>query len=102
MMWTSRPYAGAEDLRRMQASLAAAFDATDLRVGDLAWLARHRSHRELSLDIRLWKNEHDELIGWTFFRAKGEFNAFVLPGFGEEGLAEEMIAAIEGLARDAV
>ncbi|HEX2088999.1 MAG TPA: hypothetical protein VHI54_03560, partial [Actinomycetota bacterium] len=63
-----RPYAGVNDLRRMQAAVENAFDQTWLRVGDLAWLARHHTHRELSLDIRLWEDDRGEVIGWTFFQ----------------------------------
>jgi len=79
----------------MQAAVARAFDMTSLRVGDLAWLARHHTHRELSLDIRLWESGHGELVGWTFFRSKGEFNVFVAPGTAEDDLLDEMLGVIE-------
>lgn len=96
---SSRAYAGAEDLRRMQRTLSEAFTTTYLRVGDLAWMARHRTHRELALDIRLWEDGRGELIGWTFFRANGGFNLFVLPGEVDEGLIHEMVDVIDEIAR---
>ena len=86
----------------MQSAVAAAFPTTSLRVGDLAWLARHRSHRELSLDIRLWEQGHGRLIGWTFFRSKGEFNLFVTPGCADEGLIDEMLTVIEEASQAAI
>jgi hypothetical protein len=72
---SSRAYAGAKDLRRMQAAVARALDTTSLRVGDLAWLTSNHTHRELSLDIRLWESSHGE----PFFRWGGEFIVFVAP-----------------------
>src|SRR5882672_11666605 len=71
---SGRPYAGAADLRRMEAGLARAYRSTSLRVGDLSWLSRESTHRELSLDIRLWDDDAGQLIAWTYFRANGEFN----------------------------
>src|SRR3981081_1939198 len=67
-----RPYAGAADLRRMELGRAHAFNSTSLRVGDLSWLGREHTHRELSLDIRIWDDGAGELIAWTYFRANGE------------------------------
>lgn len=99
---TQRNYAGTDDLRRMQAVVAAAFPTTSLRVGDLAWLARHHTHRELSLDIRLWEGGDHRLIGWTFFRAKGEFNLFVVPGCADDRLVDEMLTVIDDAAQAAV
>jgi len=98
----ARAYAGMVDLRRMQASLAAAFLTTSLRIGDLAWLALHHSHRELSLDIRLWERSDGRLIGWTFFRSKGEFNVFTVPGYADDGLVDEMLTVIEQAAHAAI
>jgi ribosomal protein S18 acetylase RimI-like enzyme len=91
----ARAYAGVKDLRRMQAAVAAAFGTTSFRVGDLAWLVRHHTHRELSLDIRLWEGGDGRLIGWTFFRSKGEFNVFVVPGCADDALVAEMLTVIE-------
>jgi hypothetical protein len=52
----NQPYAGARDLRAMQAVLADAHGQTHVRTGDLAWRARHHTHRELSLEIRMWSS----------------------------------------------
>jgi hypothetical protein len=49
----------------MEAALAQAYRSTSLRVGDLARLSREHTHRELSLDIRLWENDEGQLIAWT-------------------------------------
>lgn len=98
----SRPYAGAADLRRMQAALARAYRITSLRVGDLAWLTRYHTHRELALDIRLWEDGRGRLIGWTFFRAFGGFNVFVAPGCADDTLLDEMLAEVDGVARASV
>ena len=92
---TSRPYAGAADLRLMQAAVSDAFTNTTLRVGDVAWVSRYHTHRELSLAIRLWEDASMHLVGWTYFRANGGFNLFVAPGCAEAGLLEEMLAVIE-------
>jgi len=97
-----RAYAGVTDLRRMQAAVAAAFATTSFRVGDLAWLVRHHTHRELSLDIRLWEGGDERLIGWTFFRSKGEFNVFVVPGCADDALVAEMLTVIEEASQAAV
>ena len=93
--YTVRAYAGVADLRRMQASVAAAFTSTSLRVGDLAWLARRRTHRELSLDIKLWEDGDRRLVGWTFFRSNGEFNLFVVRGRTADRMVDEMLGVVE-------
>jgi ribosomal protein S18 acetylase RimI-like enzyme len=98
----SRPYAGVADLRRMQAALSRAYHTTGLRVGDLAWLTRYHTHRELALDIRLWEDAASRLVGWTFFRAKGGFNLFVAPGCADDALLDEMLATIEAAAHASV
>lgn len=102
MSRSSRPYAGAADLRRMQAAAAGAYLTASLRVGDLAWLTRHHTHRELSLDIRLWENGAGQLIGWTFFRSNGGFNVFVAPGCADDALLDEMLTVIDKAARKSV
>ncbi len=86
----------------MQAAVAEAYASTSLRVGDLAWLTRYHTHRELSLDIRLWEDDDRRLVGWSFFRAFGGFNLFVAPGCADEGLLQEMLGAIEEAARVSV
>jgi ribosomal protein S18 acetylase RimI-like enzyme len=95
---SGRAYAGATDLRRMQTAVARGYAITSLRVGDLAWLSRYHTHRELSLDIRLWE-DGGELVGWTFFRAFGGFNVFVAPGCADEALLDEMLNEVEAAAR---
>lgn len=105
MTRASRPYRGAADLQRMETALAHAYSATSLRVGDLSWLSRENTHRELTLDIRLWDDPAGELIAWSYFRANGEFNVFVVPGAGydqDAGLFDELLAVIEDAARAAV
>jgi hypothetical protein len=102
MSRSSRPYAGATDLRRMQAAVARAYVTTSLRVGDLAWLTRYHTHRELSLDIRLWEDDEGQLIGWTFFRSFGGFNVFVAPGCADDRLLDEMLAVVDEAARTSV
>lgn len=99
---SSRPYAGVADLRRMQAAVARAYLTTSLRVGDLAWLSRYHTRRELSLDIRLWEDDGGHLVGWTFFRSHGGFNLFVAPGRADDALLDEMLAVVDEIARASV
>jgi hypothetical protein len=99
---SSRPYGGVADLRRMQAAVARAYLATSLRVGDLAWLSRYHTHRELSLNIRLWEDDGGHLVGWTFFRSHGGFNVFVAPGRADDALLDEMLAVVDEIARASV
>ncbi|HZD68043.1 MAG TPA: GNAT family N-acetyltransferase [Actinomycetes bacterium] len=99
---SSRAYAGVGDLRRMQAAVAGAFASTSLRVGDLAWLARDHTHRELALDIRIWEGDEGRLLGWTFYRSNGGFLVFVAPGCGDDALVDEMLAVIDEAARTSV
>jgi predicted N-acetyltransferase YhbS len=99
MTRTSRAYAGAGDLRRMQTAMARAYAITTLRVGDLAWLSRYHTHRELGFSIRLWEDEAGEVVGWTYYRARGGFNLFVAPGHADDALLDEMLAEIEGIAQ---
>ncbi len=77
----------------MQAVVARAVTTTSLHVGDLAWLVRGHTHRELALYIRLWEDDA-RLIGWTFSRPNGGFNLFVVPGCATDGLLDEMLTAI--------
>lgn len=98
----NRVYAGADDLRRMQAAVAAAFASTGMRVGDLAWLSRHQTHRHLALDIRLWEDDAGQLVGWTFFRPNGGFNVFLAPGQGEPAFVDALLDVIDETARRAV
>jgi predicted N-acetyltransferase YhbS len=94
----SRAYAGAADLRQMQAALARAYAITSLRVGDVAWLSRYHTHRELGISIRLWEASDGAVVGWTYYRATGGFNLFVAPGWGEPALLDEMLAGLEAIA----
>ena len=97
----SRPYAGAPDLRQMEEGLAHAYTSTSLRVGDLAWLSRATTHRQLALDIRLWEDAAGKVAAWTFFR-NGGFNAFLAPGMADDSLVDEMLAVIDEAARSGV
>jgi predicted N-acetyltransferase YhbS len=100
-----RPYTGAADLRRMETALAHAYSQTSLRVGDLAWLSREHTHRELALDIHVWDDDAGQLIAWTYFRSNGEFNVFVTPGAGHDqdaALFDELLAVIQDAARISV
>jgi predicted N-acetyltransferase YhbS len=64
-------------------------------------MARSHTHRELGLDIRLWE-VGDALVGWTFFQSSGSFNLFAAPAAATEALIAEMIATVEGMAREAI
>jgi ribosomal protein S18 acetylase RimI-like enzyme len=66
----------------MEELLAHAYGSTSLRVGDLSWLSRDHTHRELALDIRLWEDASGRMVAWAYFRPKGEFNVFVAPDSG--------------------
>src|SRR5438552_15373459 len=96
---TRRAYAGADDLRRMEQGLARHYDFTWLRVGDLAWLCREWSHRELSLFIELWEDQFANLAAWTFVRPYGEFTICVAPGYGDSELLAELWESVEARAR---
>jgi ribosomal protein S18 acetylase RimI-like enzyme len=98
---TIRSYRDANDLRAMQALVSAAYEQTDLRVGDVAWIVRAHTHRELGLDIRLWE-AGDTLVGWSFFQASGSFLIFAAPESATDPLIDEMLATVEGMARDAL
>jgi predicted N-acetyltransferase YhbS len=89
----------------MEAALAHAYSQTSLRVGDLSWLSRENTHRELALDIRLWDDDAGRLVAWTYYRANGEFNVFVAPGAGydrDDALFDELLGVIEAAARTSV
>lgn len=96
-----RPYRGAEDLRKMQALVSVAYEQTDIRIGDIAWLSRVHTHRELGFDIRLWEVD-DALVGWIFFRANGEFNLFAKPEVVTSDLVDEMLSTVEAMAHEAI
>jgi ribosomal protein S18 acetylase RimI-like enzyme len=86
----------------MELGLAHAFNSTSLRVGDLSWLGREHTHRELSLDIRIWDDDAGELIAWTYFRANGEFNVFVTPGAGSAALFDKLLTVIDQALRASI
>jgi GNAT superfamily N-acetyltransferase len=97
-----RPYAAAADLRRMEETLAHAYASTSLRVGDLSWLSRDHTHRELALDIHLWEDAAGQLVAWTYFRSNGEFNVFIVPGTrhaDDAALADALLGTIEHAGR---
>jgi ribosomal protein S18 acetylase RimI-like enzyme len=77
--FVKRAYAGATDLRQMEQLLANAYGSTLLRVGDLSWLSREHTHRELSLDIQLVEDSTGQPVAWAYFRPNGEFNVFIMP-----------------------
>jgi len=85
----------------MQAIVARAVRTTSLHVGDLAWLVRGHTHRELALYVRVWEDDA-RLIGWTFSRPNGGFNLFVVPGRATDGLVDEMVTTIAGDATASV
>jgi predicted N-acetyltransferase YhbS len=82
----------------MQDALARAYPITALRVGDLAWLTRYSTHRELSLNIRIWEDAAGEIVGWTYVRHFGGFNVFVDQGRADDALLDEMLAIVDGIA----
>src|SRR4051812_8685928 len=101
--WVSRAYAGGGDLRKIQAAVTRAYPITSLRVGDVAWLSRYHTHRELAHAIHLWEDETTgDVVGWTYFRARGGFNAFVVPGWADDALLDEMLAGIVEIGRASV
>jgi GNAT superfamily N-acetyltransferase len=100
--WIRRPYAGADDLRQMQMTLAAAFPNTGLHVGDLAWLARDLGHMERRLRIDLWEDTVGRLAGWTFLRPNGGFNLFVDGGRASIDAIDLMLNVIDERAGEAV
>ncbi|MGE3912134.1 MAG: GNAT family N-acetyltransferase [Chloroflexota bacterium] len=79
--------------------MADAYAITSLRVGDVAWLTRYHSHRELSLHIRLWEDWAGQVVGWTYLRERGGFNLFVAPGQAGNGLLDSMLAEIDAQAQ---
>lgn len=99
---TSRPYAGEADLRRMQDLLVRGHAITTMRAGDLAWLARETSHRQLTLEIRLWETADGDLVGWAYVREGGGFNVFIAPGHADDGLVNELLSAVDEIDRLAV
>ena len=82
----------------MQAAVADAYAITSLRVGDVAWLTRYHTHLDLGLRIRLWDDDGGRIVGWTYLRAFGGFNAFVAPGAATNALLDEMLAVVVGIA----
>ena len=89
----------------MEELLARGYASTSLRVGDLSWMSRDHSHRELSLDMRLWEDSTGQLIGWAYFRANGEFNVFVSSDSGhaeDAALFDSLLAFIDECARAAI
>jgi ribosomal protein S18 acetylase RimI-like enzyme len=83
----------------MDELLARAYDATSLRIGDLAWLSRETSHRALSLDIRLWEFAAGELGAWAYVRDGGGFNLFLAPGTASDALVDDLVAFVEDVHR---
>jgi ribosomal protein S18 acetylase RimI-like enzyme len=96
--YVSRAYAGVADLRLIQRLVAHSYTSTGLRVGDVAWLSRYHTHRELAYAIRLWEDDAGPLIGWTYYRARGGFNLFVAPGYADDALLDQMLGGIEEIA----
>jgi hypothetical protein len=89
----------------MEESLARAYASTSLRVGDISWLSREHTHRELSLDIRLWEDPSGELIAWAYFRPNGEFNVHVVPDSGhldDMHLIDQLLGFVEDASRASV
>ena len=99
---SGRPYAGAHDLKRMQAAVSAAAHVTSHRVGDVGWLTRQATHRQLGLDIRIWEDGAGRISGWTFSQAKGKFIVFIAPGDADPAFIDEMLDGVEETARLAV
>jgi len=86
----------------MQVAVAGSIATTSLRGGDVAWLARHATHRQLSLGIRIWDKDGGGMVGWTFFQTNGSFILFVASGHGDPTLIDEMLDVIEDTGRAAV
>jgi predicted N-acetyltransferase YhbS len=73
-----RPYAGAADLRRMQAALSARFGRGVDHPGDLGWAMRGQSHLEASSMVTLVESRDGTLQGWTWFHPHGSFDAIAV------------------------
>src|SRR5437763_1968606 len=102
MALASRRYREASDLRRMQQALARAYATTGLRVGDLAWLRRSFTHRDLSLHVQLWETPDEQTIAWVFLRPNGGFNLFIAPRFADPTLLDELLGWVDSAADAAV
>lgn len=98
---TSRRYAGCADLARMQEVVSAAQGRTWWHVGDVAWGMRDNAHLELAVWVRLWHGPDGRLAGWTWLRRQRVADVFVVPGLRDARLRDEMIGAIEDVARRA-
>jgi predicted N-acetyltransferase YhbS len=97
----SRPYRGVDDLRLMQEMLSRHYALTHTRVGDVAWRARYHTHHELSLEIRLWFDDADRLVAWTWLRTRGGLDLEVAPEHRrDERLWSEMLDAVETVVAD--
>jgi ribosomal protein S18 acetylase RimI-like enzyme len=101
---TDRAYAGVADLRRIEELLARGYASTSLRVGDISWMSRDHTHRELALDIRVWEavSNPTNLVAFAYFRSNGEFNVFVAPDSrhsNDAPLCDELLGFIDSAWR---
>ena len=82
----------------MQAAVSRATGSTSLHVGDVAWVAKQHTHRQLSLAVRIWEDENGHVIAWTFLRTNGGFNIFVAPEDADDSLVDQAFLAITEMA----
>jgi ribosomal protein S18 acetylase RimI-like enzyme len=106
-MLTSRPYADASDLRRMQALVRESWRRekpyVPQHVGDLDWWMHQHEHtrHEAARRIRLWF-EGDELVGWAWLEPPAGLDFLIHPDHRSGALLAEMLDWLEEGARAAV
>ena len=98
--WTVRPYAGEDDLQRMQDLLMAARSRTDdwryWHVGELIWNFFMVECHLLPQDhIRLWHDSVGKLIGYAMLGEDPSFDCQVSPEYAWSGIEAEALAWAE-------
>lgn len=92
-----RPYAGPDDLNRMkvlaQAGQKVLPHSGYPHIGDLNWWLFYGSRLETLSDIiRLWEDEHGEIIGWQMFdKFNGEYDSAIHPSLRGSDYEAQMI-----------
>jgi predicted N-acetyltransferase YhbS len=89
---STRPYRGADDLRRMQHAVSRRFGHGTEHVGDLAWGMRSQSHAELAPLVTLVESSGGELAGYLWFAVNGWCEAVTLGDV--DGVAAMLVAAV--------
>jgi predicted N-acetyltransferase YhbS len=95
----ARPYAGATDLRRIQDATSARFGRGAFHVGDIAWAMRDQGHVQLLPLVTLLESSGGELLGYSWLRLYGWFDAVPLVDADGELAAALLAAAMASIAR---